>query len=88
MSPRTLKNAVAQNRLAHAYPLRRPARRRKDNRTAANFGEVAQLRERTPRSHRAANVITAARLPPVTVSDVIEIDGASNNSVEDVRQTP
>ena len=81
---RTLANALKRGPAGPRLPLHRAARRRQDHRGPPG-GQGASTARRGRRRSPAASASPAAEIAEGRAVDVIEIDAASNNGVDNVR---
>ena len=81
----TLQNAIRSDRVVQAYLFLRPAGNGQDDNGAA-AGQGVQLRKGGPRRSRAAVGGLCTGIADNKSMDVLEIDGASNRGIDEIRQ--
>lgn len=80
---RTLQNALSQNKFSHAYLFSGP--RGTGKTSAAKIFAKAVNCEKMPSEEPCGECETCIGIQEETISDIIEIDAASNNGVEQIR---
>src|SRR5690625_2722683 len=81
---RTLQNAISQNQFSHAYLFSGP--RGTGKTSAAKIFAQAINCEQMPTKEPCNECVACRGILDGSISDVIEIDAASNTSVEDIRE--
>src|SRR5690625_4033884 len=80
----TLQNAISQSRFSHAYLFSGPRGTGKTS-TAKIFAQTINC-ERMPATEPCNECSACKGILDGSISDVIEIDAASNTSVDDIRE--
>ncbi len=80
----TLKNAVSNHRISHAYLFSGPRGTGKTS-TARIFAKMLEC-EKGPTTHPCGICFACTGITQGTLVDVLEIDAASNTSVENIRE--